>query len=269
MWDPRQYALFADHRGRPFADLLSRVDAREPALVVDLGCGDGPLTLGLAERWPQARVVGVDSSPAMLARARELDVDGRVEWVQARVEDWDPAVLTADVGGGIDVITTNATLQWVPGHLELVPRWVDALRPGGWFAMQVPSNFRAPSHVLMREVAARHPRAADLAPGLRRADAVAEPAAYLGVLAGLGAEVDVWETTYQQVLDPVGAQRSPVLEWVRGTGLRPVLEVLTDEAELATFLDDYVAELDRAYPRQPWGVAFPFSRTFAVAHKPA
>ncbi|WP_295692749.1 methyltransferase domain-containing protein [Lapillicoccus sp.] len=264
MWDPHQYALFSGHRGRPFADLLGRVDAPSPGLVVDLGCGDGPLTLGLADRWPQARVVGIDSSPQMLARARELDTDGRVEWVLARAEGWDPATL----GGPMDVLTTNATLQWVPEHLDLIPRWVGALAPGGWFAMQVPSNFGAPSHVLMREVAARHARAADLAPGLARADAVAEPAAYLGALAGLGLEVDVWETTYQQVLDPVGAQRSPVLEWVRGTGLRPVLEVLTDETELKAFVDDYVSVLDRAYPRQSFGVAFPFSRIFAVGHAP-
>lgn len=265
MWDPRQYALFSGHRGRPFADLMGRVDAPCPRLVVDLGCGDGPLTLGLGDRWPQARVVGIDSSPQMLARACELDTDDRVEWSQARAEDWDPATLS----GPIDVLATNATLQWVPHHLDLIPLWVGALAPGGWFAMQVPSNFGAPSHVLMREVAARHPRAADLAPGLARADAVAEPAAYLALLAGLGLQVDVWETTYQQVLDPAAAQRSPVLEWVRGTGLRPVLEVLTDDAELKVFLDDYVSELDRAYPRQSFGVAFPFSRTFAVGHVPA
>lgn len=265
MWDPRQYALFSGHRGRPFADLLGRVAAASPRLVVDLGCGDGPLTLSLADRWPQARIVGVDSSPQMLERAGVLDTEGRVEWVLARAEDWDPATL----GGAIDVLLTNATLQWVPGHLDLLPRWVEAVRPGGSLAMQVPSNFGAPSHVLMREVAARHARADDLAPGLRRADAVAPPAAYLARLAGLGLETDVWETSYQQVLDPGGRQRSPVLEWVRATGLRPVLEVLTDEGELQAFLDDYVAELDRAYPRESFGVVFPFSRIFAVGRVPA
>jgi trans-aconitate 2-methyltransferase len=263
MWDPRQYALFGGHRGRPFADLLGRVGASSPRLVVDLGCGDGPLTMGLAGRWPDARIVGVDSSAEMLAAARGHDVRSRVEWVQARVEDWQPESL----GGPVDVLLTNATLQWVPGHLDLIPGWVDALAPDGWFAMQVPANFDAPSHVLMREVAARHPRAADLAPGLERAVAVAKPGTYLGALAALGLAVDVWETTYQHVLDPDGAQRSPVLEWVRGTGLRPVLEVLTEDDERDTFLQDYVLELEKAYPRQPFGVAFPFSRIFAVGHK--
>ncbi|HEX2704809.1 MAG TPA: methyltransferase domain-containing protein, partial [Candidatus Lustribacter sp.] len=235
MWDPAQYALFAGHRGRPFADLLARVDATSPRLVVDLGCGDGPLTRGLAQRWPQARVVGIDSSPQMLAAARAGDVPARVEWLLERVETWDPDGL----GTAIDVLVTNATLQWVPGHLDLIPRWLDVLAPGGWFAMQVPANYDAPSHRLMREVASRHPRATDLTPGLRRAAAVAEPAAYLELLSRPGLATDVWETTYLHVLDPEGTRRSPVLDWVRATGLRPVLDVLTDRDELAAFLEDY------------------------------
>ncbi len=264
MWDPHQYALFGTHRGRPFADLLARVDAAAPSLVVDLGCGDGPLTLSLADRWPDARIVGIDSSPQMLSAARAHDRSERVEWVEARAEDWAPPSL----GGPIDVLVTNAALQWVPGHRDLFPRWVDALAPGGWFAMQVPGNFDAPSHRLMREVAARHTRAADLLPVLQRAIAVASPSDYLGDLASLGLDTDVWRTTYLHVLDPSGAQRSPVLEWVTGTGLRPVLDVLTDDAERAAFLSDYTAELDRAYPRQPWGVVLEFSRVFAVGRRP-
>ena len=259
-WDPRQYAVFAGHRGRPFADLLARVDAPDPRLVVDLGCGPGVLTLGLTRRWPDARVVGVDSSPEMLARARELDVDARVEWVEAAAEDWDPT----ESGGSIDVLLTNATLQWVPSHLRLVPSWVASLAPGGTFAMQVPSNFDAPSHRLMREVAARHPRADDLRQGLARAQAVAQPQTYAALLLDLTPDVDVWQTTYEHVLaaDPEGPH--PVLEWVRGTGLRPVLGVL-DEQERESFVADYERELEAAYPRKAYGVLFPFTRTFAVA----
>jgi trans-aconitate 2-methyltransferase len=264
-WDPHQYALFGNHRGRPFADLLNRVVADRPAVVVDLGCGDGPLTLSLKERWPDARVVGVDQSPQMLHAARGHDADLRVEWVQANAQAWDPA----SVGAPIDVLVSNAALQWVPGHLDLLPHWVNALAAGGWFAMQVPGNFDAPSHVLMREVAARQPRAAELAPLLRRVINIATPAEYLEALAELGLEPDVWETTYQHVLDPEGAQRSPVLEWVRGTGLRPALDVLTDEAERTAFLEDYTRALDEAYPRQPHGVVLGFRRIFAVGHKPA
>ena len=199
--------VFAGHRGRPFADLLARVDAADPRLVVDLGCGPGDLTLGLARRWPDARVVGVDSSPEMLARARELDADARVEWVEAAAEDWDPT----ESGGSIDVLVTNATLQWVPSHLRLIPSWVASLAPGGTFAMQVPANFDAPSHRLMREVAARHPRADDLRQGLARAQAVAQPQTYAALLLDLTPDVDVWQTTYEHVLaaDARGAAPGP------------------------------------------------------------
>jgi trans-aconitate 2-methyltransferase len=260
-WDPGQYGLFADHRGRPFADLLARVDAPNPRLVVDLGCGPGELTLGLARRWPEARVIGVDSSPQMLERARALDTGGRVEWVEATAEDWD----ATGCGGPVDVLVTNATLQWVPTHLRLIPRWLDALTPGGTFAMQVPANFDAPSHRLMREVAARHPRADDLRPGLDRAAAVALPGTYAALLLDRTPDVDVWQTTYEHVLDAPTAGPHPVLEWVRGTGLRPVLGVLEDAAEREAFEQEYARELEAAYPRRPFGVLFPFTRTFAVA----
>ncbi|GAA2473411.1 methyltransferase domain-containing protein [Terrabacter carboxydivorans] len=262
-WDPRQYAVFSGHRGRPFADLVARIDATDPRLVVDLGCGPGELTLGLAERWPGARVIGVDSSPEMLERARAQDPAGRVEWVEASAEDWDPT----ECGSSIDVLVTNATLQWVPGHLRLIPSWVESLAPGGTFAMQVPSNFDAPSHRLMREVAARHPRAADLQPGLDRARAVARPETYAALLLDLTPEVDVWQTTYQHVLAAPADGPHPVLEWVRGTGLRPVLGVL-DPHEREGFVADYERELDTAYPRRSFGVLFPFTRTFAVARTP-
>jgi len=262
-WDPRQYAVFAGHRGRPFADLLARVDADDPALVVDLGCGPGELTLGLAHRWPGARIIGVDSSPEMLERARALDADGRVEWVEASAEDWDPA----GSGGSVDVLVTNATLQWVPSHLRLIPSWLESLAPGGTFAMQVPANFDAPSHRLMREVAARHPRADDLRPGLDRAQAVARPETYAALLLDRVADVDVWQTTYQHVLTAEHDSPHPVLEWVRGTGLRPVLGVL-DGDERDAFVTDYERELETAYPRRAFGVLFPFTRTFAVARAP-
>lgn len=262
-WDPRQYAVFAGHRGRPFTDLLARVDAEAPRLVVDLGCGPGELTLGLAHRWPEARVVGVDSSPQMLERARELDADGRIEWVEQRAEEWDPTA----AGSTVDVLVTNATLQWVPTHLRLIPSWVGALAPGGTFAMQVPSNFDAPSHRLMREVAARHPRAEELRPGLERARAVADPQTYAAFLLDLTPDVDVWQTTYQHVLPAAPGEPHPVLEWVRGTGLRPVLGVL-DPDERDAFTADYERELETAYPRRPCGVLFPFMRTFAVARIP-
>lgn len=152
-WDPDQYERFGNHRRRPFEDLISRVGAAAPEVVVDLGCGPGPLTISLAQRWPDARVIGVDSSAAMLDQARSNDSRGQVEWVGSDVEAWDPAA----VGAPIDVITSNALLQWVPTHQRLIAQWVHALAPGGWFPMQVPGNFDAPSHTLLREGLQRVP----------------------------------------------------------------------------------------------------------------
>ena len=265
-WNPEQYEKFSDHRRRPFADLTSRVSASAPAIVVDLGCGPGALTLSLATRWPRARIIGVDSSAAMLDQARRSDRHDRVEWAQVEdVATWDPG----QVGGPIDVITANALLQWVPSHRELIPGWVEALAPGGYFAMQVPGNFNAPSHTLLREIAEQSPRALELLPRLRGGEAVSEPAAYAALLAGLGCEVDAWETTYQHILDPAGEQREPVLEWTKGTALLPVFEVLKDEVERVEFVAAYGKALLAAYPREPFGTIFAFRRIFAVAHKKA
>ena len=262
-WDPEQYEKFSDHRQRPFAELISRVAASTPEIVVDLGCGSGAHTLALAVSWPHARIIGIDSSNEMLDQARRNDSFEQVEWVSSDVESWDPRQL----GAPIDVITTNALLQWVPTHRALIPGWISALAPGGWFAMQVPGNFNAPSHALLREVAARSPRADELLPRLRGGEAVSEPSAYLALLAGLGCDVDAWETTYQHVLDPGALQAEPVLEWTKGTALLPVFEVLKDEGERANFVAAYGNALSQAYPRQSFGTAFAFRRIFAVAHK--
>ena len=261
-WDPTAYGRFATERSRPLADLVAQVRSDTPQVVVDLGCGHGPATLSLAQLWPTARVVGVDASEAMLESARELDRDGRVEWVQSDLRQWDPASL----GQAPDVLVTNSTLQWVPGHLDLLDAWVAALSEGGWLALQVPGNFDAPSHRLMRETAEHHERAGELTAALDL-PAVGEPATYLRYLSRLDCEVDAWETTYLHVLDPDSEDDNPVLTWVTATGLRPVLDILTDEDERAAFVEPYAEHLAEAYPRTPAGVLFPFRRVFAVARK--
>ena len=261
-WDPTAYGRFASERSRPFADLVAQVRADDPALVVDLGCGHGPPTLSLAQLWPQARVVGVDASEAMLEAARALDRDERVEWVQSDLRDWDPASL----GQAPDVVVTNSTLQWVPGHHDLLDAWVGVLAERGWLALQVPGNFDAPSHRLMRETAEHHERAGELTAALDL-PAVGEPATYLRYLDRLGCDVAAWETTYLHVLDPDDEDDNPVLTWVAATGLRPVLDILTEEEERMAFIEPYAAQLAEAYPRSSAGVLFPFRRVFAVARK--
>ena len=251
MWDPEVYGRYADQRSRPFHELVDRVAAVEPASVVDLGCGDGSLTATLAQRWPTASVVGVDSSAEMLAGA---PAGPGLAFRQGLIEDWEPAA-------PVDVLVSNAALQWVPDHPALLPRLVGALAPGGWLALQVPGNWDAPSHALLAELRDSprwRSRLADAGRGPGQAPP--GPAGYVRLLAGLGCAVDAWETTYAQVL----SGPDPVLEWVRGTALRPVLARLS-AAEAAEFEAEYGALLREAYPAEPWGTLLPFRRVFAVA----
>jgi trans-aconitate 2-methyltransferase len=251
-WSPSTYLQFADERGRPFVDLLARVGAENPEVVVDLGCGPGQLTATLARRWPEARIQGLDSSPEMIARAQE-HAGGRLSFAVADLRTWQPAE-------PVDVLVSNATLQWVPGHRALLPQLVAAVRPGGWLAFQVPGNFGEPSHRLLHELAA-DPRFAAATQGLLR-PAAAEPIDYLADLAGLRCTVDVWETTYLHVL----TGPDPVFRWISGTGARPVLQAL-DESQRAAFEAAYRARLVAAYPAGPHGTVLPFRRIFAVARR--
>ena len=252
-WDPDVYATYADERSRPFVELVRRIDVASPADVVDLGCGPGELTATLLRLWPQARVVGVDSSVDMIAAAREHEVDGRLSFVHADVASWAP-------DGPVDVVVANALLQWVPGHVGLLATFTSWLRPGGALAFQVPDNFDEPSHTLLRELRTSPRWSQRLGAGADRAIGVERPETYLQALVGLGLVADVWQTTYLHVLPGDDA----VLEWVKGTALRPVLSALTSEQDRAEFLGDYAALLRVAYPPQPWGTLFPFRRTFAV-----
>lgn len=255
-WDPAKYAEFGNYRDRPYFDLTARILIDEARHVVDLGCGPGDLTATLADRWPGAEVVGIDLSEAMLGKAAEVAAARpNLSFALTDIAHWMPSPRT-------DVVVTNAALQWVPDHRELLARWLEALRPGAWFALQVPGNFNSPSHTLMREIAesARWLEALDGV--LRHEDAVAEPAEYLRTMLDAGCQADAWETTYYQVLQ--GPE--PVLEWVRGAGLRPVLAVL-GAGEGAAFEEEYSACLREAYPTAPHGTVFPFRRIFAVARK--
>jgi trans-aconitate 2-methyltransferase len=250
-WDPAQYARYSDHRSRPFFDLVARIGAPAPRSVLDVGCGSGELTVALAQRWPEATVRGVDSSPEMIARA---PADQGVDFSLHDARDVDAV--------DVDVLVSNAALQWVPQHHDLLARWAGQLDDDGWLAFQVPANFDAPSHRLMRELA-ESPRWRDRLHGvLRGAMTVAEPESYLELMTGHGLRADVWQTRYLHVLEG----DDPVLQWLRGTGLRPVLATLT-EHEATQFSGEYAALLRRAYPRRPYGTVLPFLRTFVVAHK--
>jgi trans-aconitate 2-methyltransferase len=252
-WDPDRYLTYADERGRPFVELVARIGAAGPTTVVDLGCGPGNLTTLLRERWPDASVRGLDSSREMIDKARA--VDPGIVFEVADLRTW------AGEAEPVDVLVSNATLQWVPDHLDLLPALARRVTPGGWFAFQVPGNFEEPSHALRRDLATEAPYAAHL-------DGVAvpsshDPAVYLEALAGLGCTVDAWETTYLHVL----TGPDPVFTWVSGTGARPTLQALPDDLR-ASFEEEFKRRLRSAYPERDGRVVLPFRRIFVVARVP-
>ncbi|GAB1693119.1 trans-aconitate 2-methyltransferase [Krasilnikovia sp. M28-CT-15] len=257
MWDPTVYRRFGAERSRPFADLLARVGAEKPRAVVDLGCGPGELTATLAQRWPTARVTGLDSSPEMISKAVALGA--RADFGVVDVRDWQP-------GPDDDVVISNAVLQWVPGHHDLLRRWIRQLPPGAWLAVQVPGNFDAPSHRALREVARAAPWADQLGDLLRETP-VDDAPGYAQVLTDSGATVDAWETTYVHLLPADPATAHPVLRWMEGTALRPVRAALDDGAwqQFGAALGERLAA---AYPARNGLVAFPFRRIFVVATTP-
>ncbi|MBI2567083.1 MAG: methyltransferase domain-containing protein [Candidatus Schekmanbacteria bacterium] len=254
MWDPNQYALFSRQRSRPFHDLLARLRDRPAAPVVDLGCGSGELTRLLAELWPAAVVTGVDSSAEMLARAGEHAILGRLSWLRADIATWSSEQ-------PVDLLFSNAALHWVPRHEVQIPRLAAMVAPGGRFAVQMPNNFAQPSHQTILAVAARDRWKNKLAPALERPPGVMPLRWYAATMLAAGFGVDAWETEYLHVLHG----DNPVREWVRGTALRPLLNLLTT-AEQEAFLAEVGEELARAYPPSgDLGTIFPFQRVFFVA----
>jgi trans-aconitate 2-methyltransferase len=249
-WNPASYLQFADERTRPFLDLTARVAAEQPRRVVDLGCGPGNLTKLLAERWPQAQIEGVDSSQAMIRRARRHATQ-QLCFTVGDLRAWRPDKC-------VDVIVSNAALQWVPGHRELLPRLVAALAPGGWLAIQVPGNFEQPSHRLLHDLADQ-PAYAAWTRDLERPGAFGAET-YLADLAALGCRVQAWETTYLHVLHG----SDPVFRWIAATGARPVLGALPDGLR-TEFEAAYKQRLAQAYPPRPYGTVLPYRRVFAVA----
>jgi len=258
-WDPNQYLKFTNHRLRPALDLMAQIALAAPRSIYDLGCGPGNITRLLAERWPEAAVTGVDSSADMLAMARQEAPRAKariatVAFEQADIARWSPPTPA-------DLLFTNATLHWLDDHPALLPRLAAQLAPGGVLAIQMPDNRQSPSHLLMDEAAATgpwHTKLEQLRPvygSMQSADA------YYRILAPVTRQLDIWETTYLHVLEG----DNPVVEWTKGTALRPYLDALA-EPERSDFLAAYATRIAAAYPKQPDGhTLLPFKRIFIVA----
>ncbi len=259
-WEPSTYTEFADYRGRPYLDLMARVEHLAPKKIVDLGCGPGNMTRLLAERWPEALVLGLDSSRQMIDTAHAGDNPPNLRFELADATSW-------QADDTIDLLFSNAMLQWIPGHLQLLRGWLRQLESEAAIAIQVPGNFDSPSHAVMRQVAERPDWSAKLAGVLRHADAVAAPADYQRLLIEEGFTADVWETSYRQLL----TGSDPILDWVRGTALLPVKAALAPE-DYRRFEDDYRQAVGGHYRRIEVAggqqlTNFPFRRIFMVGQK--
>jgi trans-aconitate 2-methyltransferase len=251
-WEPQTYLRYADIRFRAGLDLIARIPKLEYARIYDLGSGTGHLTRILADTFTNSKIIGVDSSPEMLAEARrEFPA---LEWQQSKIQSWSPSAPP-------DLIYSNAALQWVPDHETLLPALLDKLRPGGVLAMQVPRHFESPSHLALKELVMQKEWRAKLAPLLLAP--IPAPEVYWRWLSPHPSNLDIWETIYLQVLDG----KDPVVNFMRGTALRPFLSVLS-APEAKRFVDAFAQRMAAAYPTQPNGqTLFPFRRLFLIAQR--
>jgi trans-aconitate 2-methyltransferase len=250
-WDSAQYLKFQDERTQPCRDLAARVALDSPASVIDLGCGPGNSTEVVAGRWPHARITGLDSSAAMIAAAKEKYRFRR--WVAGEIADWAAGPQT------YDLVFSNAALQWVPDHANVFPQLLDRVAPGGALAVQMPGNWDAIAHRLMREIAPRFGIAEHV-----REWYTHQPEFYYDTIAPHARRLDLWITEYMHVLD--GAEG--IVEWYRGTGMRPFLEALPNDTERSRFTAEYLDAVRDAYPPRANGrVLFAFRRIFLIAYR--
>ncbi|MDB5395562.1 MAG: Trans-aconitate 2-methyltransferase [Rhodospirillales bacterium] len=260
-WNADQYLKFAHERTQPARDLAARIAVDGPRKVIDLGCGPGNSTALLAERWPVAAITGLDSSSAMI-RAAEREYP-QFHWMAGDISGWaaEPDTLPDNL---FDVVFSNAALQWVTDHPTLYPALFRHVAPGGALAIQVPMNMNAPAHVAMRELASTPAWACMLPSEGVREWHVHDARFYYDLLSSLAARLELWETEYLHVMEDARA----IVEWYKGTGLRPFLDALPSEADRENFLADYADRLDDAYPAQADGrVLFPFRRFFLIAYR--
>ena len=255
-WNTDLYLKYAAERTQPAVDLAARVTLEAPRRVIDLGCGPGNSTAVLARRWPRAALTGLDNSAAMLAAARRESPTWT--WIEGDIATW-----RAPVNSPFDVVFANAALQWVPDHARVFPRLLAQVAPGGALAMQMPANFDAPAQRLMRELGASPAWSPHFVAPPREWH-VNSPEFYYDTLAPYTTRLELWTTDYLHVL----SSADDVVEWYRGTGLRPWLNSLPDEATRARFLADYRAALAPYFPRRADGrVFFPFRRLFVIAYR--
>jgi len=254
LWDPNQYLKFGGERTQPAIDLLARVRLDAPYRIIDLGCGPGNSTALLHARWPESSIEGLDSSPDMIAAAsRDYP---QLRWTIGDISGWTP-------DRPYDLIFSNAALHWVPDHSRVIPHLFSHVAGGGALAIQMPAHFQSPVHRLLIEIAA-HPDWAELTAQARSAIKVERPSFYYDLLSPLCSRIDLWETEYIHQLK----SHQEIIEWMRGTALRPFLESLPGDETRSLFEERFLTALRQAYSLQLDGtLLFPFRRLFITAYR--
>lgn len=251
-WEPDRYLAFARDRERPLHDLVAAIDLENPETIVDLGCGPGNSTEALARRWPDADLTGIDTSPAMLDKARARLPSAR--FVEADAAAWQP-------DRPVDLIFANAVLHWLPDHATLLSRLMAALKPGGVLAVQFPDNQSEPSHRALAETAVLPQWRDRLGDAGEARTEIGTPDDYFDWLDGSASDIRLWRTVYVHRM----RDHAAIVGWIRGAGMTPYLKRL-DAADADAFIADYAARVADVYrARADGSVLFPFPRMFILA----
>lgn len=253
-WEPDLYLKFATERTQPTIDLVSRIEMKNPRRIVDIGCGPGNSTAVLRTRWPQAKIIGLDNSIEMIQSATTSSPEG--EWIFADATSWKDELT-------FDIVFSNAVFQWIPDHTPLLHHWMSQVGEEGVLAFQVPAHYDSPVHKVILEVS-QNPIWREKMEDASNALTKEKPGFYYDLLRPLSRKIEIWETIYYHILE------SPysILEWFRGTGLRPFLGVLPMDEDRKNFEALIVDGYTQAYPPQNDGkILFPFKRLFVISYK--
>lgn len=253
-WNPDLYLKFAGERTQPAIDLLAKTALASPQRIIDLGCGPGNSTVLLKARWPDAKIIGLDNSPDMIAAAKAEYRD--MNWVESDITEW-------KAEAAFDLIFSNAALHWVPEHKKIFPHLINQLSSDGVLAVQMPTHFQSRVHKRIHEIAV-DPEWQHLTGQALEAIKVERPPFYYDLLQPHVSRLDLWETEYIHVLE----NHQGIVDWIRGTGLRPFLQALESDEQSARFEKLLLDGVSEDYAKQNDGrVLFPFRRLFIVAYR--
>lgn len=252
-WNPQLYLKYKNERTQPSIDLVSRIDAENPEKIIDIGCGPGNSTRVLAQRWPESIITGLDNSPAMIEKAG-MDYPDQ-EWILSDISGFETDIK-------YDIVFSNAAIQWIPGHENLLLKLFSFLSTGGALAIQIPQFNEMPLGKSLEKISGKI-KWKELTHGCRELFTYHESGYYYDILAQSSNSIEMWETSYCHVMD----SHESILEWIRSTGLKPYIDRMKDDFMKSEFEYEVLESIRQDYPEQKNGkVLFPFKRLFFIAY---